>query len=61
MAMTALGTQTNQFHCVSANVTTTFSPDGEWYFAFYPTNANTMPKFIAVEFDGKVVVDDGLR
>jgi hypothetical protein len=59
--MTALGSATNQFHCVSANITTTFTSEGEWYFTFYSTSSNSPPKFIAVEFNGKVVFDSGLR
>ena len=60
-AMSALGAYTNTFHCISATITTTFSLEGEWYFTFYSTNSNTMPKRIAVEFNGKVVLDNGLR
>jgi hypothetical protein len=60
-AMIALGSDTNQFHCVSAIITTEFSTDGEWYFTFCSTNSKVMPKLIAVEFDGKVIFDNGLR
>jgi hypothetical protein len=59
-AMTALGSDTNQFHCVSATITTEFSDDG-WYFTFCSTNSKTMPKLIVVEFNGKVIFDNGLR
>lgn len=61
LAITALGSDTNLFHCVSAEITTWFSPQGEWYFKFYSTNSNMMPKLIAVEFDGKVIFDNGAR
>ena len=60
-AIVFLGVMTNEFHCVAANVTTTFKPEGEWYLSFYSINSNTPPKFIVVEFDGKVVLDKGFR
>lgn len=52
-AVAALGADTNQFHCVSAAVTDEFTGGGEWYFTFCSTNSKTMPKLIAVGFDGK--------
>lgn len=55
-AMTALGTSTNQFHCISADIQTSFSPDGEWFFTFYSTNSK--PKWVTVEFNGKTHVED---
>jgi hypothetical protein len=58
-AVAALGPETNQFHCISANITTTFSRDGEWYFTFY--SANPTPKYVVVEFSGKVIFDNGFR
>ncbi len=60
-AVAFLGPMTNQFHCISASITTTFTPEGEWYFTFYSTNSNSTPKHIAVEFNGKVVLDSGYR
>jgi hypothetical protein len=60
-ALTALGSQTNEFHCVSANITTIFTTEGEWYFSFCSTNSKISPKLIAVEFNGKVIFDNGLR
>lgn len=60
-AAMALGDETNRYHCVSANITTSFSPDGEWYFTFYPNKSNSIPRLIAVEFDGKVDFDNGAR
>ena len=59
-AVTALGADTNQFHCISANVTTEFSDEG-WYFTFCSTNSKIMPKLIVVEFNGKIIFDNGLR
>ena len=59
-AMSALGTDTNQFHCVSATITTEFPDDG-WYFKFCSTNSKAWPKLIVVEFNGKVIFDSGDR
>jgi len=59
-AIAALGPATNQFHCVSATLTNEFSDDG-WYFTFYSTNSNVMPKLVVVEFNGKVIFDNGYR
>lgn len=55
-AATALGSLTNQFHCVSAKIDTRFSSNGEWYFTFYSTNSR--PKFITVEFNGKIHIEN---
>jgi hypothetical protein len=55
-AMTALGSATNQFHCISASVATSFSPGGEWFFTFYSTNSR--PRWVTVEFNGKIHVED---
>jgi hypothetical protein len=55
-AVNALGQATNEFHCVSAAVTTDFGPDGEWQFTFYSTNSR--PKWVTVEFNGKIHVED---
>lgn len=55
-AANALGSATNQFHCISANVTTDFGADGEWQFTFYYTNSK--PKWVTVEFNGKIHVED---
>ena len=55
-AMATLGPLTNEFHCLSAKVTTDFSPKGEWQFTFYSTNAK--PKWITVEFNGKIHVEN---
>jgi hypothetical protein len=59
-AMIALGSDTNQFHCVSATITTEFSDDG-WYFTFCSTNSKALPKLVVVEFNGKVIFDGGER
>lgn len=59
-AMSALGSDTNQFHCISANITAEFSDEG-WYFTFCSTNSKAMPKLIVVEFNGKVIFDNGYR
>ena len=56
LAISALGVETNHFHCISANVETTFSRDGEWFFTFYSTNSK--PKWVTVEFSGKTHVEN---
>ncbi|MGH7952463.1 MAG: hypothetical protein ACREFE_11175 [Limisphaerales bacterium] len=61
LAITALGVETNQYHCISADITTWFSPNGNWYFTFYSTNITMRPKFIAVDFQGRVGFDNGVR
>lgn len=38
-AMSALGSETNEFHCLDAKVTTDFGSDGGWQFTFYSTNS----------------------
>ena len=60
-AMVALGAATNQFHCVSASVTTELAPGGEWDFTFYSNGSNAAVKQIVVKFDGEVVFDNGYR
>jgi hypothetical protein len=55
-ATAALGFATNQFHCVSATVATSFSPNGEWFFTFCSTNSRL--KWVTVEFNGKIHIED---
>ena len=55
-AMSALGSLTNQFHCINATVEANTSPQGEWLFTFYTTNL--IPKFVTVEFNGKTHTED---
>ena len=57
-AIDALASATNQFHCVSATIQTSFSSDGEWFFTFYSTNSPPKPKWVSVEFNGKIHVED---
>ncbi len=57
LAVKALGSSTNQFHCISATISTAFGPPG-WWFIFYSTNTSVMPRCFYVEFDGKVIEDD---
>ena len=63
LAITALGSATNQVHCVGASINTEFSSPG-WYFTFHSTNAaNTFrnKRCFCVEFDGKVIEDNFFR
>jgi len=65
LAVTALGSATNEFHCVGASINTEFSSPG-WYFTFYSTNATAtirhpIKRCFCVEFEGKVIEDNFLR
>jgi hypothetical protein len=60
-ATTALGSATNQLHCVGATISTHFSPEGEWCFTFCTTNQTPKFKFVGVRSDGKVHVQDTLN
>jgi hypothetical protein len=57
-AMVALGSKTNQLHCVNASVQSFYGADGEWLFTFYSTNSPLKPKWVTVEFNGKIHVED---
>jgi len=57
-SMTALGSATNQFHCLSAKVTTEYGADGEWQFEFQSTNSPPRLKWVTVEFNGKIHVEN---
>jgi hypothetical protein len=57
-AMSYLGSATNQFHCLSAKITTDYGADGEWQFTFYSTNAQPKHKWVTVEFNGKIHIED---
>jgi hypothetical protein len=54
-AWVAMGARTNHFHCVSANITTNFSPEGQWAFLFCTTNKPTTSLMITVDFRGEDV------
>ena len=62
LAVSALGSATNQFHCISASIYTdaVVSPLGGWLFPFSSTNTPPKSKFVTVEFSGKVHVEDTL-
>jgi hypothetical protein len=57
-AMVALGPATNQFHCIDASVQTSFNPEGEWFFTFYATDSPPKRKWVTVEFNGKIRVEN---
>lgn len=59
-AAVALGSDTNQFHCISAKIETRFSPQGEWFFTFCSTNASAQLRWVSVEFNGKAHVQKDL-
>jgi hypothetical protein len=56
-AEAALGTATNQFHCVSASCLISRSPDGEWMIMF--CNTNGVSKTAFVFFDKTTRIEDG--
>lgn len=57
LAVSALGSATNEFHCVSATISTDFGSPG-WFFTFCSTNTPPKSKWVTVEFGGKVHVED---
>src|SRR5215471_7531877 len=57
-ALTALGSATNELHCIGARVDADFSEGGEWEFAFYSTNTPPKARFVSVSFDGKIRVQN---
>ena len=60
LATTALGSATNQFHCVGASITTDFGAP-RWSFTFYTTNTPPRWKCMTVDFGGKTEEDGGFR
>jgi hypothetical protein len=59
-AIVALGSATNQFHCVGASITTDFGAP-RWSFTFYSTNTPPRWKCMTVDFGGKTQEDNGVR
>jgi hypothetical protein len=57
LATAALGSATNQFHCISASISTDFGSPG-WFFTYSSTNTPPKYKWVTVEFGGKVHVED---
>ena len=60
LAVSALGSATNQFHCVGAKLTTDFGAP-RWSFTFYDTNKPPRWKCMTVDFGGKTQEDNGER
>jgi len=60
LAVAALGSTTNQFHCVGASITTDFGAP-RWSFTFYSTNSPPRWKCMTVDFEGKTEADNGFR
>jgi hypothetical protein len=59
-AVSALGSATNQFHCVAASITTDFGAP-RWSFIFCSTNTPPRTRWMTVDFAGKTQEDNGLR
>jgi hypothetical protein len=57
IAVATLGSATNQFHCVGANISTDFGTPS-WFFSFCTTNQPPKYRWVTVEFGGKVHVED---
>jgi len=60
LAVTALGSDTNRFHCVGASITMDFGAP-RWSFTFYDTNTPPKWKCMTVDFGGKTQQDYGIR
>jgi hypothetical protein len=62
LATHALDSTTNGFHCVSASIYSdaVVSPYGGWLFTFYSTNKPPITKYVTVEFNGKIHVEETL-
>jgi len=60
LAVTALGSDTNRFHCVGASITMDFGAP-RWSFTFYDTNTPPELKCMTVDFGGKTEPDYGIR
>ena len=56
LAAAALGSATNQFHCISASISTDFGSPG-WIFTYCSTNTPIKYKWVTVEFGGKIHVE----
>jgi len=59
IAVAALGSATNEFHCTAAVFEVLDCPNGEWTFAFYTTNE--VRKAIHVCVDGSTVIENGTQ
>ena len=59
LALTALGSSTNQLHCVSAGLYGGSSPG--WIFTFCSTNTPPQHRWLGVQFDDKVIEIPGNR
>jgi hypothetical protein len=56
LAVTALGSATNSFHCINAHISTDFGAPG-WQFRFCSTNKPAASKFVTVEFTREIHFD----
>jgi hypothetical protein len=60
LAVAALGSDTNRFHCVGASIIMDFGAP-RWSFTFYDTNTPPRSKCMTVDFGGKTQQDYGIR
>jgi hypothetical protein len=56
LAAAALGSATNQFHCISASISTDFGLPA-WFFTYCSTNTPPKYKWVTVEFSGKIHIE----
>jgi hypothetical protein len=59
IAAAALGSATNQFHCISASISTDFGSPG-WFFTYCSTNTPQKYKWVTVEFGGKTHIESDI-
>ena len=59
-AIAAMGSATNQFHCIGAGITTDFG-DPRWSFTFCSTNKMMPRRWLTVDFSGMTREDNGFR
>jgi len=65
LAVKALGSSTNQFHCISGVIAgsgfSTAIAGPTWFFTFCITNTPPKYKWVTVGFDGKIHVEDSQK
>ena len=59
-AIAAMGSATNQFHCIGVGITTDFG-NPRWSFTFCSTNKRMPRRWMTVDFSGMTKEDNGFR
>ena len=60
LAVGAMGSATNQYHCIGGSITTDFG-DPRWSFTFCSTNKQARTRWMTVDFLGKTQEDSEFR